>query len=80
MMDESCRALFIMRPQSSSLERSAVLFSLSPGGEINVLREKTVDPSSGHVVETPGVLETPGVVLCLAGVIAFPSPGVLLGV
>lgn len=74
MMDESCRALFIMRPQSSSLERSAVLFSLSPGGEINVLREKTVDPSSGHVVETPGV------VLCLAGVIAFPSPGVLLGV
>lgn len=74
MMDESCRALLIMRPQSSSLERSALLFSLSPGGEINVLREKTVDPSRGLGDETPGV------VLCLAGVIAFPSPGALLGV
>lgn len=34
--------LFILRPQSPSLKRSATLFSLGTGGKINALREKVV--------------------------------------
>lgn len=41
---------------------------------MNVLREKTVDPSS-----SPGD-ETPDVTLSLTGAIAFPSPAALPGV
>jgi len=42
MIYESYRALFVLRPDSPSLKRSATLLSLGTGVKINALRERVV--------------------------------------
>lgn len=63
--------LFILRPQSPSLKRSATLFLLGTDGKIYALREKEVQPSSRTGGEV--LVSRDSVVLCLTGAIAFSS-------